>query len=43
MFAVSAASGAFGRLVVEHLLAWWPADEVVVAVRAPDRVADLAA
>ncbi|MET7441274.1 NAD(P)H-binding protein [Streptomyces sp. NPDC004082] len=43
MIAVSAASGAFGRLVVDHLLARCPAEEVVVAVRAPDRVADLAA
>ncbi|WP_208298258.1 NAD(P)H-binding protein [Streptomyces sp. BK208] len=43
MLAVSAASGIFGRLVVDHLLARCPAQDVVVAVRAPERVADLAA
>ncbi|WP_428957318.1 NAD(P)H-binding protein [Streptomyces sp. cg35] len=43
MIVVSAASGAFGRLVVDHLLARHPAEHVVLAVRTPDRVADLAA
>lgn len=43
MIVVSAASGAFGRLVVERLPARHPAGHVGVAVRAPGRVADLAA
>ncbi|MFF1463733.1 NAD(P)H-binding protein [Streptomyces sp. NPDC058330] len=43
MIVVSAASGAFGRLVVEALLARRPAAHVVAAVRSPERVRDLAA
>ncbi|TDC74325.1 NAD(P)H-binding protein [Streptomyces hainanensis] len=43
MIVVSAASGAFGRLVVDGLLARVPADRVAAAVRDPARVADLAA
>ncbi|MFF4053675.1 NAD(P)H-binding protein [Streptomyces chartreusis] len=43
MIVVSAASGAFGRLVLDRLLARHNAEVVAVAVRAPGRVADLAA
>ncbi|MFG2577160.1 NAD(P)H-binding protein [Streptomyces sp. NPDC048481] len=43
MIVVSAASGAFGRLVVDRLLEGSPAVRVVAAVRRPDGAADLAA
>lgn len=43
MIVVSAATGQLGRLVVQHLLERVPATEVAVAVRNPDRAADLAA
>ncbi|MFF7152387.1 NAD(P)H-binding protein [Streptomyces jietaisiensis] len=43
MIVVSAASGAFGRLVIDQLLARCPADRIVAAVRNPKGVADLAA
>lgn len=43
MIVVSAASGVLGRLVVDHLLARRPASQLAVAVRAPERAADLAA
>ncbi|MBX9387332.1 NAD(P)H-binding protein [Streptomonospora nanhaiensis] len=44
MIVVTGASGRLGRLVVEHLLRRGvPAAEVVAAVRAPERAADLAA
>ncbi|WP_208870673.1 NAD(P)H-binding protein [Streptomyces aquilus] len=43
MIVVSAASGAFGRLVIDQLLAQCPADRVVAAVRNPQGAADLAA
>jgi NAD(P)H dehydrogenase (quinone) len=43
MIVVSAATGQLGRLVVRHLLERVPATEVAVAVRNPDRAADLAA
>ncbi|MFI7388488.1 NAD(P)H-binding protein [Streptomyces sp. NPDC049813] len=43
MIVVSAASGGLGRLVVDHLLARRPASHIAVAVRTPERVADLAA
>lgn len=43
MIVVSAASGAFGRLVIDQLLARCPADRIVAAVRDPEGVADLAA
>jgi NAD(P)H dehydrogenase (quinone) len=42
MIVVSAATGQLGRLVVQHLLERVPATEVAVAVRNPDRAADLA-
>ncbi|MEU9313655.1 NAD(P)H-binding protein [Streptomyces sp. NPDC048256] len=42
MIVVSAASGAFGRLVIDRLLARCPADRVVAAVRHPGGAADLA-
>jgi NAD(P)H dehydrogenase (quinone) len=42
MIVVSAATGQYGRLVVERLLARVPATEVAVAVRNPARAADLA-
>jgi NAD(P)H dehydrogenase (quinone) len=42
MIAVSAASGAFGRLVIDQLVARCPAERVVAAVRDPDKAADLA-
>ncbi|MFD4786788.1 NAD(P)H-binding protein [Streptomyces sp. NPDC058459] len=43
MIVVSAASGAFGRLVVDRLLERCPADLVTAAVRDPGKAADLAA
>ncbi|WP_199806947.1 MULTISPECIES: NAD(P)H-binding protein [unclassified Streptomyces] len=43
MIVVAAASGAFGRLVIDQLLARRPADRVVAAVRDPDGAVDLAA
>nr|WP_253267627.1 NAD(P)H-binding protein [Streptomyces asoensis] len=43
MIVVSAASGAFGRLVIDRRLARRPADRIVAAVRHPDGAADLAA
>ncbi|MFE6488159.1 NAD(P)H-binding protein [Streptomyces sp. NPDC057757] len=43
MIVLSAASGAFGRLVIDQLLARCPADRVVAAVRDPRRAADLTA
>jgi NAD(P)H dehydrogenase (quinone) len=43
MFAISAATGEFGRLVVDHLLRQVPAAEVAVVVRSPSRADDLAA
>jgi NAD(P)H dehydrogenase (quinone) len=43
MIVVSAATGQFGRLVVQRLLERVPATEVAVAVRNPDRAADLGA
>ncbi|GAA2728496.1 NAD(P)H-binding protein [Actinocorallia aurantiaca] len=43
MIVISAAAGAFGRLVIERLLTRMPAGEVVAAVRDPVRGADLAA
>ncbi|MFE7505913.1 NAD(P)H-binding protein [Promicromonospora sp. NPDC057488] len=42
MIVVSAASGALGRLVVAELRTRVPADQVVAAVRDPERSADLA-
>ncbi|WP_285106487.1 NAD(P)H-binding protein [Promicromonospora sp. MEB111] len=43
MIVVSAASGAFGRLVLSELLTRVPAGQLVAAVRDPGTVADLAA
>ncbi|MFJ4893827.1 NAD(P)H-binding protein [Streptomyces sp. NPDC088788] len=43
MIVVSAASGAFGRLVIDQLLTQAPADHIVAAVRNPEGVTDLAA
>lgn len=43
MIVVSAASGAFGRLVVEQLLTRIPAKDIVLAVRSPESVAGFAA
>ncbi|MFK4122046.1 NAD(P)H-binding protein [Streptomyces longwoodensis] len=42
MIVVSAASGAFGRLVIDRLLERCPADQVTAAVRDPGKAADLA-
>jgi NAD(P)H dehydrogenase (quinone) len=42
MIVVSAATGEFGRLVVDRLLDRVPAADIAVAVRNPDRAADLA-
>ncbi|MFJ4483297.1 NAD(P)H-binding protein [Streptomyces longwoodensis] len=42
MIVVSAASGAFGRLVIDRLLEQCPADRVTAAVRDPGKAADLA-
>ncbi|MFI5855203.1 NAD(P)H-binding protein [Streptomyces parvulus] len=43
MIVVTAASGAYGRLVVDRLLTRAPAGEIAAAVRTPGRVTDLAA
>lgn len=43
MIVVTGASGALGRLTIEELLRTTPADQIVAAVRTPDKVADLAA
>lgn len=43
MIAITGATGQLGRLVVEQLLDEVPADEIVAAVRSPDKAADLAA
>ena len=42
MIVVSAATGAYGSLVVKHLLNRVPAAQIAVAVRNPDKAADLA-
>ncbi len=42
MIVVTGASGGLGRLVVEDLLTRVPADQLVAAVRTPEKVADLA-
>lgn len=43
MIVVTGASGQLGRLVVAALLKKMPANEIAVAVRSPEKVADLAA
>ena len=43
MIVVTGASGQLGRLVIDSLLTHIPADQIVAAVRNPERVADLAA
>lgn len=43
MIVVTGASGQLGRLVIEALLKKLPANEIVAAVRHPEKVADLAA
>ncbi|GAA4499786.1 SDR family oxidoreductase [Pseudaeromonas paramecii] len=43
MIVVTGASGQLGRLVVEFLLQRLPAEQIVAAVRSPQKVADLAA
>lgn len=42
MIVVSAATGAYGSLVVDHLLNRAPAAQIAVAVRNPDKAADFA-
>ena len=42
MIVVSAATGEFGRLVIDRLLALLPSHELAVAVRNPQKAADLA-
>lgn len=43
MYAITAATGQLGRLVIDALLATVPADRIVAAVRTPAKAADLAA
>ncbi|AMO96677.1 quinone oxidoreductase 2 [Collimonas fungivorans] len=43
MIVVTGASGQLGRLVIQELLKKLPANEIVAAVRTPEKVADLAA
>lgn len=43
MIVVTAATGQLGRLVIEQLLETVPANEIVAAVRSPEKAADLAA
>ncbi|MEJ2043115.1 MAG: SDR family oxidoreductase [Reinekea sp.] len=42
MILVTGASGQLGRLVIEELLTTVPADEIIAAVRSPEKVQDLA-
>src|SRR5690242_19801503 len=42
MIVVTGATGQLGKLVVEGLLEKLPADQVVAAVRSPEKAADLA-
>lgn len=43
MIAITAASGQLGRLVIAELLKTLPAQQIVAAVRSPEKLADLAA
>ncbi|WP_163026794.1 NAD(P)H-binding protein, partial [Pseudomonas viridiflava] len=43
MIVVTAATGQLGRLVIEQLLETVPANQIVAAVRSPEKAADLAA
>jgi NAD(P)H dehydrogenase (quinone) len=43
MYAITGASGQLGRLVIDTLLAKVPANQIVAAVRSPEKVRDLAA
>jgi NAD(P)H dehydrogenase (quinone) len=43
MIVVTGASGQLGRLVIQELLKKLPANEIIAAVRTPEKVADLAA
>ena len=43
MILVTGAAGQLGRLVIEYLMAHVPAQQIVAAVRHPEKVADLAA
>ena len=43
MIVVTGASGQLGRLTIEALLKQIPAEQIVAAVRTPEKVADLAA
>jgi NAD(P)H dehydrogenase (quinone) len=43
MIVVTGASGQLGRLVIKELLKKLPANEIVAAVRTPEKIADLAA
>lgn len=43
MIVVTAANGQLGRLVIEKLLETVPADQIVAAVRSPEKAADIAA
>lgn len=43
MIAITAASGQLGRLVIAELLKSLPAQQIVAAVRSPEKLADLAA
>ena len=42
MIVVSASTGEFGRLVIDRLLALLPSQELAIAVRNPQKAADLA-
>ena len=43
MIVVTAATGQLGRLVIEQLLETVPANQIVAAVRSPEKATDLAA
>ncbi|HCW98794.1 MAG TPA: NAD(P)-dependent oxidoreductase, partial [Pantoea sp.] len=43
MIAVTGATGQLGRLVIEALLKKVPAEQIIAAVRSPEKAADLAA
>lgn len=43
MIVITGASGALGRLIIDELLRTTPADQIVAAVRSPEKAADLAA
>ena len=42
MYALTGANGQLGRLVVKHLLAQVPANQIIATTRSPQQLADIA-